>query len=115
MVVLKPGDPAPAFATVDEQGQPVSLSALRGHRIGLYFYPKDNTPGCTTQACAFRDSYGALHEKNAMRGGGGSRADSGRFCSSFRQGPTAAVARARGWPGDGREAPASTVDSYTQG
>ena len=63
---LKPGDQAPTFDTVDDAGNTVKLSDLKGKRVVLYFYPKDNTPGCTQQACAFRDSYPDFGEKNAV-------------------------------------------------
>ena len=66
MADLKPGDPAPNFDTVDEQGNPVRLQDLRGKRVVIYFYPKDNTPGCTTQACGFRDRYADLSQHNAV-------------------------------------------------
>lgn len=57
---LQPGSPAPAFTLDDQDGTPVSLSSLRGRRVILYFYPAAMTPGCTTQACDFRDSFPAL-------------------------------------------------------
>lgn len=57
---LQPGDPAPAFTLPDQDGRPVSLAELRGTRVILYAYPAAMTPGCTTQACDFRDSIGAL-------------------------------------------------------
>lgn len=57
---LSVGDPAPAFTSTDQNGQPISLSDFRGKKIVLYFYPKDNTPGCTAQACSLRDNYEAL-------------------------------------------------------
>lgn len=66
MARLKPGDQAPDFATIDEQGHPVSLADFRGKRVILYFYPRDNTPGCTAQACGFRDASGRLEEGNAV-------------------------------------------------
>lgn len=50
------GDPAPDFTLQDQHGQEITLSALRGHPVVLYFYPKDDTPGCTKEACAFRDA-----------------------------------------------------------
>jgi peroxiredoxin Q/BCP len=53
--VIEPGDTAPDFALPDQDGNPVSLSALRGKPVILYFYPKADTPGCTTQACGVRD------------------------------------------------------------
>ncbi len=51
------GQPAPDLTLTDDQGQEVALRDLRGTRVVLYFYPKDDTPGCTTQACALRDSW----------------------------------------------------------
>jgi len=53
---LEPGRQAPDFTLPDASGRPVSLSGLRGRRVVVYFYPKAETPGCTTQACDFRDS-----------------------------------------------------------
>ena len=57
---LAPGDPAPDFTLNDADGNPVSLSSLRGQRVIVYFYPAAMTPGCTTQACDFRDSLSSL-------------------------------------------------------
>jgi peroxiredoxin Q/BCP len=54
-MALTPGDPAPDFTLPDQDGNPVSLSGLRGKTVVLYFYPKADTPGCTTQACGVRD------------------------------------------------------------
>jgi peroxiredoxin Q/BCP len=54
---LAVGDPAPEFTLPDAEGRPISLSQLRGQRVVLYFYPRDNTPGCTKEACGFRDTY----------------------------------------------------------
>ncbi|GLI26044.1 peroxiredoxin [Agromyces rhizosphaerae] len=59
-VRLAPGDPAPDFTLDDQDGNPVSLSGLRGERVVLYFYPAAMTPGCTTEACDFRDSLASL-------------------------------------------------------
>ncbi|NJO77929.1 MAG: thioredoxin-dependent thiol peroxidase [Cyanobacteria bacterium RM1_2_2] len=56
-MALQPGDPAPEFSLPDSNGQLVSLSDFRGKRVVLYFYPRDNTPGCTKEACGFRDAY----------------------------------------------------------
>jgi thioredoxin-dependent peroxiredoxin len=56
-MTLNPGDFAPDFQLLDGEGDIVSLSVLRGQRVVLYFYPRDNTPGCTKEACAFRDVY----------------------------------------------------------
>ncbi|MCE7988239.1 MAG: thioredoxin-dependent thiol peroxidase [Caldilinea sp. CFX5] len=60
------GDPAPDFTALTEQGERLKLSDLRGKRVILYFYPKDDTTGCTTQACGFRDQYPVIEEKNAV-------------------------------------------------
>ena len=60
MTQLQPGDAAPAFTLSDQDGKPVSLSDLRGRKTILYFYPAAMTPGCTTQACDFRNSLGSL-------------------------------------------------------
>jgi peroxiredoxin Q/BCP len=60
---LTPGSQAPDFSAKDQDGQTQSLSALKGSKVALYFYPKDDTPGCTKQACNIRDNYSALTEK----------------------------------------------------
>jgi peroxiredoxin Q/BCP len=57
---LSPGDPAPDFTLPDADGREVSLSGLRGRKVVLYAYPAASTPGCTTQACDFRDSLSSL-------------------------------------------------------
>jgi peroxiredoxin Q/BCP len=54
--MLEIGQPAPDFALPDQRGQTITLSKLRGSPVVLYFYPRDNTPGCTKEACAFRDA-----------------------------------------------------------
>lgn len=54
-IELKPGQKAPDFTLTDGDGNKVRLSSLRGRKVVLYFYPRDNTPGCTREACAFRD------------------------------------------------------------
>lgn len=64
--MLNVGDPAPDFTLPDDQGQPVTLSALRGRPVILYFYPRDDTPGCTTEACSFRDAWQAFQEAGAV-------------------------------------------------
>lgn len=66
MAQLKAGDKAPDFETVDENGQPVKLSNYRGKKVVLYFYPKDNTTGCTAQACGFRDNYERIEAGDAI-------------------------------------------------
>jgi thioredoxin-dependent peroxiredoxin len=63
---LHVGDPAPDFELPSDGGQTVKLSDFRGKRVVLYFYPKDDTPGCTTQACGFRDAYPQIEEQNAV-------------------------------------------------
>ena len=60
---LAPGDPAPEFTLPDADGQPVSLSSYRGQRVIVYFYPAAMTPGCTKEACDFRDSLAQLNGK----------------------------------------------------
>ena len=55
--MLAPGTLAPDFTLLDKSGTPVTLSSFRGKKVVLYFYPKDNTPGCTRQACAFAGAY----------------------------------------------------------
>lgn len=60
MVTLKEGDKAPVFTGADQNGQKVSLADYKGKKIVLYFYPEDDTPTCTAQACNLRDNYGLL-------------------------------------------------------
>lgn len=60
---LKEGDKAPSFKAVDQDGKPVTLSDFAGSKVILYFYPKDDTPGCTAEACNLRDNYDDLLEK----------------------------------------------------
>lgn len=60
MSTLSIGDKAPDFSGVDQDGQPVSLNDFAGRKLVLYFYPKDDTPGCTAQACSLRDDHAAL-------------------------------------------------------
>ena len=64
--MLEVGTKAPAFTLPDKNGTPVSLSDFRGRKVVLYFYPRDNTPGCTRQACAFAQSYGEISKKNTV-------------------------------------------------
>jgi peroxiredoxin Q/BCP len=60
------GAPAPDFSLVSDSGTVVRLAELRGRPVVLYFYPKDDTPGCTVEACAFRDDYGAYQKAGAV-------------------------------------------------
>jgi thioredoxin-dependent peroxiredoxin len=62
--MFQPGDPAPDFELLSDEGQPVKLSDYRGQRLILFFYPKADTPGCTTQACGLRDNFPLFQEKN---------------------------------------------------
>ncbi|MGH9276644.1 MAG: thioredoxin-dependent thiol peroxidase [Acidimicrobiales bacterium] len=55
-MALKPGDPAPDFTLLDQNGETVSLADFKGRKVLVYFYPKADTPGCTTQACGLRDA-----------------------------------------------------------
>lgn len=65
MITLKEGDKAPAFSAKDQNGKKVSLSEFKGKKVVLYFYPEDDTPTCTVQACNLRDNY-ALLKKNGF-------------------------------------------------
>ncbi len=56
-ITLKEGDKAPNFKAINEKGELVSLSDFKGKKLVLYFYPKDDTPGCTAEACDLRDNY----------------------------------------------------------
>ena len=64
--MLQEGMQAPAFTLADKDGKMVSLSDFLGKKVVLYFYPKDNTPGCTLQACAFAAAYSEFENKNAV-------------------------------------------------
>jgi peroxiredoxin Q/BCP len=64
--MIEPGDAAPDFTLPDQDGNPVTLSDLRGQKVVVYFYPKADTPGCTTQACGVRDNQ-AAYEKTGAR------------------------------------------------
>ncbi len=65
-MVLNVGDRAPEFSVSDTHGNIVTLSSLKGKRVVLYFYPRDNTPGCTKEACGFRDNYSQFQAKNTL-------------------------------------------------
>ena len=64
--MLNPGTPAPNFTLPDQNGNPVTLSDFLGRKVVLYFYPKDNTPGCTRQACAFAAAYEEFQSIDAV-------------------------------------------------
>jgi peroxiredoxin Q/BCP len=66
MTPLKAGDMAPDFELPSDEGVQFRLSSLRGRKVILYFYPKDDTPGCTKQACSFRDAYADLESVDAV-------------------------------------------------
>ena len=66
MSELAVGQPAPAFSAPASSGKVISLSHLKGKTVVLYFYPKDDTPGCTAEACSFRDSHGVFTKKKVV-------------------------------------------------
>jgi len=63
--LIREGEPAPDFTLTSDTGEEVRLSDLRGKPVVLYFYPKDDTPGCTTEACEFRDAYDVYRDRGA--------------------------------------------------
>ncbi|MCX7696359.1 MAG: thioredoxin-dependent thiol peroxidase [Bacteroidales bacterium] len=81
-MILEKGSKAPDFTFIDETGKEKNLSDLKGKKVVVYFYPKDNTPGCTAEACSFRDGYEELL-KNGLYVIGISR-DSEKSHASFR-------------------------------
>ena len=64
--MIEEGKPAPEFELTSDSGETVKLSDLRGKQVVVYFYPKDDTPGCTTQACGIRDVYGEFERAGAV-------------------------------------------------
>jgi peroxiredoxin Q/BCP len=64
--MLKPGDKAPPFALVSHEGRTIRLTDLKGRPVVLYFYPKDDTPGCTKEACSFRDAWSEIQAAGAV-------------------------------------------------
>jgi peroxiredoxin Q/BCP len=66
ITVIEEGKKAPDFKLPDDKGNEVSLSSFKGKKVVLYFYPKDNTPGCTKEACGFRDSFPEFENVNAV-------------------------------------------------
>jgi len=65
-MTLNIGDRAPEFSVADTHGNIVTLASLKGKRVVLYFYPRDNTSGCTKEACGFRDNYAQFQAKNTL-------------------------------------------------
>ncbi len=63
---LEPGDKAPDFSLKSDSGESVKLSNYKGKKVVLYFYPKDDTPGCTAEACSFRDGFSEIQKKGAI-------------------------------------------------
>jgi peroxiredoxin Q/BCP len=66
VAMLREGDPAPDFTLESDDGSTVRLSGLRGRPVVLYFYARDDTPGCTKQACGFRDAYGEYEQRGVV-------------------------------------------------
>ena len=85
-ITLQIGDPAPAFEAPSSGGGTVSLKQFRGKNVVLYFYPKDDTPGCTREACEFRDSQAAIKKAGAVvLGVSGDSLDShGKFKTKYK-------------------------------
>jgi len=65
-IKLQPGDKAPEFTSLNQDGEKVSLSDFKGKDVILYFYPRDDTPGCTKEACAFRDEFAEFKKQGAV-------------------------------------------------
>ncbi len=65
-IKLKEGDSAPEFSAITTEGKTISLSDFRGKSVVLFFYPRDNTPGCTKEACAFREVYAEFQKRGAI-------------------------------------------------
>ena len=63
---LKPGNKAPDFTAKDQNGKEISLHDYKGKKVALYFYPKDDTPGCTAEACNLRDNFSAIQKKGVV-------------------------------------------------
>lgn len=80
MAKLSAGDPAPSFTLPDQDGNPVSLDDFKGRKVVVYFYPKDDTPGCTTEACQFNDSLPSFQDVPVL----GISADSAASHVKFR-------------------------------
>lgn len=82
---LQIGDPAPSFTLPDQDGTPLALESLRGQRVVVYFYPKDDTPGCTKEACNFRDRWDlfAAHGIRVLGISKDGASSHGRFISKY--------------------------------
>ena len=103
---LKPGDNAPDFELADQQGSPVRLSGFRGRKVLVYFYPRADTPGCTTQACGLRDILGQVGDTAVLGISPDKPAAQARFDAKYSLGfpllsdPDRAVAQAWGAYGE---------------
>jgi thioredoxin-dependent peroxiredoxin len=86
MAMIEAGKKAPAFTLASSEGGEVSLKDLKGKTVVLYFYPKDDTPGCTREACEFRDSQGPIKKAGAMVFGvsGDSLESHGKFKTKYK-------------------------------
>jgi peroxiredoxin Q/BCP len=86
MAMVQEGKPAPEFTLPSSEGKEVSLKGLRGKTVVLYFYPKDDTPGCTREACAFRDTQAKIKKAGAVVLGvsGDSLESHGKFSTKYR-------------------------------
>jgi peroxiredoxin Q/BCP len=84
--MLQPGDPAPPFTLPDTSGKQVSLKDFAGKDVILYFYPKDDTPGCTKEACGFRDAWSDLQDLGVVVLGvsGDDAASHAKFAAKYR-------------------------------
>jgi len=84
--MLEPGDPAPPFTLPDTSGKQVSLKDFAGRDVILYFYPKDDTPGCTKEACGFRDAWSDLQDLGVVVLGvsGDDAASHAKFAAKYR-------------------------------
>ena len=103
---LKPGDNAPDFELADQQGSPVRLSGFRGRKVLVYFYPRADTPGCTTQACGLRDILGQVGDTAVVGISPDKPAAQARFDAKYSLGfpllsdPDRAIAQAWGAYGE---------------